>query len=350
MEEVLKKILDAIESAEPSSGNSRDVAAKIKGSASEARVLEEVNDYDEDEIDKRKSLVHSYPETENLRVSELSVIFNDYTKKAISYSDNYDKALAEVRTYAASLRAKIQQLNRNQTMVNHGLAEGDFDTSLLVDAIVGSKNVYKEEHKIINTGACIGLLIDESGSMNYEYQWFKAMKIAVLFERALEGVNKVDFYCYGHTTEDFYGQYGDKENSTVINIYYEGRKTSNRKVLGKISSHTANRDGHAILETIGRMRQKVKLDVPIILFMISDGEPSATVPHGYNGVTYTKKAVDTVEKYSNTTVVHIAIDKGIPSQDMFNTFVEFSDHSKLVRDIGGLLKKIMIKQQKAVVI
>ncbi len=93
------------------------------------------------------------------------------------------------------------------------------------------------------------------------------------------------------------------------------------------------------------MRKKVAKDLPIILFMISDGEPSASVPNRYNGRTYTKKAVDTVEKFSNATVIHIAIDKGIPSKEMFNHFIEFSDHNTLVNDVGNLLKRIIMKQQ-----
>ena len=93
------------------------------------------------------------------------------------------------------------------------------------------------------------------------------------------------------------------------------------------------------------MRDKVKMDTPIILFMISDGEPSASVPAGYDGKTYTRKAVTAVQKSANTTVVHIAIEEGIPSHTMFDHFVSFTDHDKLVLDIGNLLKKIMLKQQ-----
>lgn len=349
MEEALQGMLEAIKSAEPRSGDSEEVATMIKGDYSVPKILDEINEYDNDDIGKRQSFSHIYPQTENLNTSELSVIFNDADKELHSSENHYDRALSEVRTYASSLRAKIQQLNRNQTIVNSGLSEGDFDDALLVDAIVGSKNVYKEEHRMMNRGACVGLLIDESGSMGWGAKWFEAMKIAVLFERALEGVNNVDFYCYGHTTGNSFKRSG-YEDATIINVYYEGRKTSNRKILGKIHAHNTNRDGHAILETIGRMREKVKKEIPIILFMISDGEPSASVPHGYNGTTYTKKAVNTVEKYANATVIHIAIEHGIPSHEMFNTFVEFSDHSKLVRDIGGLLKAIMIRQQKAVVL
>jgi len=347
MSELLEGLLEAANNSQPQVGDKDQTAKMVKGDKYRvAEALEQVQDFDNADIEARTSCAHTFPITENLNTSELSVLFQD-AEKVRSSSNNYDRALAEVRTYASSLRAKIQQLNRNQIITNTGLYEGDFDDGLLVDALVGAKNVYKEQHKMLNQGACVGLLIDESGSMGGS-KWFEAMKIAVMFERALEGVNNVDFYCYGHTTGGGYSYHSD--NSTVINVYYEGRKKSDRKVLGKIYAHNTNRDGHAILETVGRMRKQVPQEMPIILFMISDGEPSASVPYGYNGTTYTKKCVNTVEKYANTQVIHIAIEQGIPSADMFNTYVEFSDHRKLVRDIGGLLKDIMTKQQRAIVL
>ena len=350
LEDALSGLLEAIQSAEPKTGNADEVAQMIKGDYSVPKILDEVSSYDNSQVTERTSFSHIYPSTENLNTSEMQVIFQD-AKNLHTSENHYDRALQEVRTYASSLRAKIQQLNRNQTMTTRGLSEGDFDDVMLVDAIIGSKNVYKEEHQILNRGASIGLLIDESGSMGWGGRWFEAMKIAVMFERALEGVNNVDFYCYGHTTGSSFnsgGSYG--EDATLINVYYEGRKNSDRKILGKIHNHNTNRDGHAILETIGRMRQKVDKKLPIILFMISDGEPSATVPNGYNGRSFTKKAVNTVEKFSNATVLHIAIEPNIPSEEMFNHYIKLTDHATLVRDLGNVLKKIMIKQQQAVIL
>lgn len=344
MLEVLGAFLIAIANAEPMTGTANEVARVIsKGDYSVPKALQSISAYDNNEIADRTSSAHVYPETANLGIGELSVKWNEAKDLAPS-TNHYDRALSEVRIFASSLRAKIQQLNRNHSITNQGLYEGNFDEDNLVNAIIGAKNVYKEDSRILNRGACIGLLIDESGSMREHGNWFSAQKIAVLFERALEGCNGVDFYCYGHTTGSA-ENFGGMPDATWINVYYEGRKNSDRKILGKIAHHSTNRDGHAILEVVARMRTKVPKDLPIILFMISDGEPSASVPDGYNGRTYTKKAVDTVEKFSNATVIHIAIEKGIPSNQMFNHFIEFTDHNTLVTDVGALLKRIILKQQ-----
>lgn len=348
IDKMLEAFAEALLSSAPQTGGSADDVAKLIGAKGEymaSEIIEEISNYNNEDIAPYQSFSHFFPSTENLQTSEMKVVFND-AKNLRSSTNNYDKGLSEVRSYASSLRAKIQQLNRSQDVTYKGLTEGDFDDGMLIDAIIGAKNIYKQDHRIMNRGACVGLLIDESGSMDRAGRWYNAMKIAIMFERALEGVNGVDFYCYGHTTgKDLQHSYSD---ATWINVYYEGRKVSDRKVLGKIYNHNTNRDGHAILEVIGRMRTKVPQNIPIILFMISDGEPSASVPNGYDGISYTRKAVTVVQKYSNTQVVHIAIDKGIPSKDMFDTYVEFTDPQRMVMDIGNLLKKIITKQQMPV--
>jgi nitric oxide reductase activation protein len=239
--------------------------------------------------------------------------------------------------YSSSLRAKLLDFNRNQVNIYYGMSEGDFDDeNSLVEAVVGSKHVYTQKAKIINKGATVVLLLDESGSMGSNYST-KAREIAVLFERALVNQNNIDYYCYGHTT-------GSLEN-TVINVYYEGRKKSNPQILGNIAAYAYNRDGHAILEVIGRVRKKTQQH--IVMFVVSDGQPSASIKSEiFNGtlVEYTKNCVDAAEK-QNVSIIHVAIKPGVPSKNMFKNYVTFSNFDTLINDIGRLLVKIIAKIQ-----
>lgn len=351
LEEALKEILDIYEMVTftpEELGITPEDLAKILSRDVAGPIIKEINSFDNPETNARSSYMGNYPESADLGNNELSVIFKDASNLNASHN-NYDKALAVVRPFATSLRAKIQQLNRNHEVILRGLSEGDFDDSMLVDSLVGAKNVYMESHKIKNRSAVVGLLIDESGSMDGEHIKH-ARQIAVMFERALTGVNNIDFYCYGHTTGASL-QHGGRNSydSTHINVYFEGMKKSDRYNLGKIHSHNTNRDGHAILEVVGRMRKTVSHEKPIILFMISDGAPSASVPDKYrgDGRAYTKKCVDTVQRTSNTQIIHIAIEEGIDSASMFTNYIKFTDPRTLVNDIGLLLKKVMLKQQQA---
>lgn len=346
LEDALSDIIEAIDATEivVTKEQSAEALKAITGNGSSIpAILNAINNMSSEELERRSTSTHKFPKTGELNPGKIPVIY-EARKIDANTIGGYEDALRNVSGSSSSLRAKIQQLNRTHNVVYLGLEEGDFDDTLLVDAIMGSKKVFSEEHKVMNPGTCISLLIDESGSMYSSNLYIKAREIAVLFERALDGVKNVDFYCYGHTTSN------DISEATKINVYYEGRKVSDRRILGNIHHDNTNRDGHAILEVVGRMRQKVDIKTPIIMFMISDGQPSASVPKPYNGVTYTKAAVDYVEKNMNTQIIHIAIKPGIPSDKMFNTHLQFTNPTKLVQDIGGLLKTIMLKQQRAVVL
>lgn len=311
------------------------------------KAIRDISTYNNEQLDKTMSRTHSFPELRNLGVNEMSVSYLYPEKDFVGSRNNYGTAYKEVISYATSLRAKLMQLNRNTEVTYTGLLEGDFDDALLVDNIIGARNVYKETHIIKNMGACVGLLIDESGSMGDDDNWFDALKIAIMFERALDGLNSIDFYCYGHTTGTDNNSLPD---STLIKTYFEGRRKGNRKNLGYIYNHNTNRDGHALLETVTRIRQNIDIGMPLVMFMISDGEPSASVPNGYSQKGYLKKVVDTLEKDLNTTIIHIAIHSGIQSETMFNHYVKFTNFNTLVRDVGNLLRKTIEKRQAPIMI
>lgn len=345
--ELLSTIIEAMEKSQPMTGTAEEVANTIfKGAYGVEVALKSISSFNNDAMSKRDSDTHIYPELRNLQSSEMQVYFED-AKNLHTSSNHYDRALNEVRSYASSLRSELQKMNRNIEVTNTGLFEGNFDDGLLVDALIGAKNVYSETFKVTNQGVCIGLLGDESGSMDYKNAWQLWMQIAVMFERALDGVNKIDFFCYGHTT-GFDPMM--RSDTTLINTYFEGRKKGDRRNLGKIYHHNTNRDGHAIVETVARIKKQIAKDMPLVLFVISDGEPSASVPNGYTQRAYVKKVVDTIEKDMNTTIIHIAIHPNIPSKEMFNNYVSFTNFSTLVKDVGNLLKKIVTARQSPITV
>ena len=349
LEKALANMVEAIENASPTPNEDitdSDVEAIVgKFPYWGDSMLKELEEMGLRDIKEYTTSSHTFPALARLNSDEILV----KTIKASEYKHKnyYEEAEKNVSTYASMLRAKLIELNRNHTVVNRGLYEGDFDDDLLTDALIGAKNVYSETFQVTNPGATIGLLVDESGSMDSFGRFRRAMEIAVMFEKALRGVNNIEFYCYGHTTAP-YGKKIVENGSTLLNVYYEGRKKGNFKDLGLISADNGNRDGHALVETVARIRQEEKdMKKPIILFMISDGEPSASTPSRFNGnqVEYLKDCVDTVERTMNTQVIHVAIESNIPSEKMYNSYVKMTDYSTLVKDLGNLLRKIVTKQQ-----
>lgn len=327
-------------------------ASALKISDYQLQAVEKGSIKDFDEAKDPEDFVtraHEFPGTENLHSHRIPIQWVDKSKPTggdlMNSEYQYKSAVRDVASFASGLRARLSRLNRNHNQTNFGQFEGELDDTRLAETRMRTsfKNFYKQEFKIKNPGAVIVGLCDESGSMQYAQEL--ARRVAVMFERATDGLNGIDFFWYGHTT----GNLKPDVPSTVIFRYYEGRKTGNAKCLGQVSAYNANRDGHAILETALRVRRQLKdPSKKIIMFVISDGEPSASVPQGYTEETYVRKCVEYLEKYQNCEIIHIAIQPGIPSAKMFNQFVTFTNFATLVRDIGGLLEKVIKKANRVV--
>lgn len=293
---------------------------------------------------------HEFPKTEHLKSNHIPIHWIDKSSlpKTTNLRENskarYASALSVVAPFASALRTKLMRLNRNHIVTRRGLFEGELDETRLADtrARTQFKDFYTDTRNVKNPGATIVLLIDESGSMaGLEAEL--ARMIAVMFERATDGLNSIELFVYGHTTGPLRGDTA----TTVIHKYYEGRKTGDRECLGQIAAYDTNRDGHAILEVGLRVRALTNNPKnPVIMFVVSDGQPSASTPAGFTGVSYTKKATEYLEKHQNTRCIHIAIHENIPSKDMFKEFVKFTNFASLVRDIGGLLERIVTQANR----
>ncbi len=345
---MLEALMKTLEEADSSILNIKtdDKVVLEKGSSPQQaqKIIKIVNNLSEQQLEELTDDSMEWQEVETLNTSELKSYVVDRTKhRGSDYA--YRDSLGRVSSYASSLRANLKMFNRRFSEVIRGLDEGQFDDDMLVDAKLGCQTVYTQNMRIKNNGAVIGLIVDESGSMGGD-EIRNARDIAVMFERALDGLLGIDFFCYGHTTGtsplDPYSS-----DATILNCYYEGRKRGNRQCLGSLDSHETNRDGHALLLVAGRMRKQTKQ--PIVLFMISDGMPSASVPHGYTGITFTKKCVEVLKK-KDIHVIHIAINNSVKSEKMFTDYVKFDNMKTLTQDIGKLLKKKVEKIQSPEII
>lgn len=331
MEELLKALMKAIEEGDIEQGDGEDVEGI------DVAVMDLSNRVKAEDLENRKDQSADkiiYKDADGMLSTTIQTVVKHAKTPDVH---RYEKSLNRVKVSASKFRAKLKKFNRNLFEDYCGLYEGTFDEDRIIDARIGAKDVYKQRAKIKNNGAAIGLLVDESGSMGGT-EIENARDIAVLYERALSGLNGIDFYCYGHTTTKGIGEssyyYGDE--ATLLNVYFEGRKGGNRLCLGNLSAQNTNRDGHAILQAAGRIRQHT--NQPVILFVLSDGMPSANVPSGYNRISYTKKCAEEIER-NNFKIIHIAITPEVKSEEMFKRYVKFTDMNTFVNDMTSLLDK-----------
>lgn len=250
------------------------------------------------------------------------------------HSATYRNGLSKVKKYAKGLANKLQLSYENREVRTAYLRSGDFDTRRIADAVIGVQNVYQQQHTVKSKPVALGLLIDESGSM-WGDKIEQAGECAILFQEALKNVPEVQVFIYGHSADHA------RALTTEMYVYQEPGHHP-KAALGNVRARGCNRDGVAIEQTANRIRQHTKDSC--VLFVISDGEPNADDYCGNSAVKHTRQSVEKVEK-DNFTVIQIAIEPEVPSEQMFKNFVKLTTLNTLVKEVGQLLKKVLLKMR-----
>jgi molybdopterin converting factor small subunit len=256
--------------------------------------------------------------------------------------DTYYALAEEMLPYSVSLAGKLEQLYRNVVVKHSNLLSGTFDDHLVTEAIIGQKNINYRKYHVTNRGGAIGVLIDESGSMGYK-QMKIASKLGIMTERAVRDVPVLDFFQYGHTTEEpeNYNETSGRGFPTEIRPYFEGKGNGKLASLTANGSRVYNRDGHAIIEVSARMRRLYGNNGVIFLLCVNDGQPSGAIPYGFNNaLEYTRECVKFVKQRYNVIVIQIQIQGGMDSAAMFDHYIKFQSFEQVVRDTANLVIRL----------
>ena len=255
----------------------------------------------------------------------------------------YLSRASTIKKYIPGIRKLIKGHDKNYTFNIHGCRSGLLDTNKLAEAYQGVPQVYVRQGKVTTNKTTVAILVDESGSMGYNRKSEIARDAVILLNEALSGIPGVDLYIYGHTADVTFS------GSTDMIIYREGNKSVQESSysLSEIKARYENRDGVAITEVHKRVRKFTSS--PVLLFIISDGEPAA---HGYGGMSAredVKKRVEEAER-DGFTVVQITIDNVHGSKDMFKNVVDLKkDLSAFPKLLSGVIKKAIVDDKKTVV-
>ena len=251
----------------------------------------------------------------------------------LGHPANYKSDLKVVQRYIPSISKIIKGHSLDYKLIHRSMRSGVLDTNKLVEAVQGVPTVYLREGKVKTDKTVVCLLIDESGSM-YGSKEIAARQTAVLLRESLKNNPLIDLYIYGHSADDLY------DGCTELYVYQEpGKKTDNYS-LGSSKAKRENRDGIAIREVVDRVRRKTEHQV--LLFVISDGQPSASDYRGIYGVTDTKEAVKYAEQ-KGFTPIQICIEQSYDPASMFKHFVVLTNISNLASDLGKVVKKAILK-------
>lgn len=251
---------------------------------------------------------------------------------------NYQKAYDRIKQYVPSIRKLVKNSDKNYDFVIKACRHGILDTSKLVEAYQGVPQVYQRKGTVTTNSTTICILVDESGSMTRDHKEERAKEAVILLNEAFGKLSGVDLYIYGHTADDeYYRSGGDVIPDTDLLIYREGKHFISPYVLGNITGRNENRDGVAIIEVAKRVRTYTQQ--PVLMFVISDGSPSATNYRRDVGVRDTREKVKEAEKMGFE-IVQITIDDCPDAGDMFSKYIDLSNN---IANMPIMLAKIIKK-------
>ena len=248
-----------------------------------------------------------------------------FPKKNDSYADiQYDKAYNAVKRYIPAVRNAIRLHDLDYDREEKCHIFGKLDTGRLVEAVQGVRSVYSQ--KVITTvdKACVGVLIDQSGSMD-GCRIRAAREAAILLDEALENNKNVDLFVYG---------YDDNYADLRLSVYKEGKysKKVSRKIIGSCEAHGGTPTGEAIDAAVNRIRKKNTS--PCLLFVVTDGEP--------NNVRDTMMAIKNAEA-RGVMIVCINIS-GRDVSGIFKDAIDVNDIAELAPKLGKLVKKALVSK------
>ena len=261
------------------------------------------------------------------------VVFIKEDDNKEQYLDDFE----EIKKYIAPVRASIRSHFKDYRFVRHDQKHGKLESRKLADAFMGSRTVYLRKGEVNTDKIAVCILIDESGSMSCSGRMKAARRTAILLNEALKGIPDIDLFIYGHTGDIL------KSGSTEIHVY---RENGHRPpfALGNSVARCENRDGLAILETARRVRKQTER--PVLMFIISDGEPCADNYSGWAAIRDTKEKVKETERLGFSPV-QICINSSYNPANMFDHFIKLENMDTLAISLTQTVKEALKRNTKS---
>lgn len=244
--------------------------------------------------------------------------------------DVYRDAISKIDTTKAAVLQKLfSRKSKNYEFSMKSMRSGRLDTNKIAEAAQQVPTIYERFGQVTTSKVCVGVLIDESGSMGGS-KIEKAREAAIFINEVFKKMPDVQLFIYGHTADS------TTCGSTDMMVYREKGFITDSFSLGSVRARGNNRDGDAIYATAKRMRNHTPDQG--LLFVISDGAPSASDYGGRSAIEDTRKKVLRAQALGFQ-VIQIAIEEHVPSRDMFDYFIKMTDIKNLPRELVAYMSR-----------
>lgn len=264
---------------------------------------------------------------------------DSYFTKVEDCKEIYDASLCRVKRYIPAIAKIMRGHCKEYKLIHRSMRSGILDTDKLAEAFQGVSTVYRREGEVKTDKISVCLLIDESGSMHGE-RIVSARDAAVLIHEALRNIPNVELFIYGHS--------GDMIHSGATEMFiYREKGYTPKFSLGNVRARVENRDGIAILETAKRVKKQTKN--PVLMFILSDGAPSAYFYRGEEAMRHVKVCVEKVEKMGFY-VIQVCINHSYDPSKMFKNYVVMENMNTFAIELGKAIKKATMTATKVSIV
>ena len=277
---------------EEDDSDSEDSSSSSSSSSSSESPLSSSSESQSEDDDKNpyEDLFELEPEVSD----NINEIFNSNVEGYFGYDvempfvfkdGKYNRIIKDHRNIIENIKKTFSFRNISEERFSFGHQDGDIDVNGLHKFIMGRIDLFKQKELKSKPKVTVGILLDQSGSMDGENIIYSIDVIISLVE-ALKSLKGIELVVYGHT---------ERSGKVVMMPYLD--KNAGIDLLQSISNaeaHEGNYDGFAIKYLSDRMvaNNPISEKSQHIMLVLTDGEPA--YEDDLQGMQHTRQMVDDV--------------------------------------------------------
>lgn len=287
-------------------------------------------------------------ELERQRTAELTEL-----AQSISYGDIHDgvsKTVHRIASVSEELKEEYQsiagdllhiskQLQKSVLQQMQDSRRGGKQTSLLMGRRLDAHALFRTDSRVFYKNAlpnempalCVGLLLDESGSMSWNDRATYARATAIILYDFCQALG-IPITVYGHSTSRGVDLYSYAE--------FDAIDRDDRYRMMDISARGSNRDGAALRFVAERLVHRPE-DIKLLM-LVSDGQPADA---GYGGTAAEEDLRGIKHEYQRKGILFIAAAIGSDKENIEriygDAFLDITDLTKLPVKLAGIIKRFI---------
>ena len=287
-------------------------------------------------------------ELERQRTEELTEL-----AQSISYGDIHDgvsKSVHRIASVSEELKEEYQsiagdllhiskQLQKSVLQQMQDSRRGGKQMSLLMGRRLDAHALFRTDSRVFYKNAlpnempalCVGLLLDESGSMSWNDRATYARATAIILYDFCQALG-IPITVYGHSTSRGVDLYSYAE--------FDAIDRDDRYRMMDISARGSNRDGAALRFVAERLVHRPE-DIKLLM-LVSDGQPADA---GYGGTAAEEDLRGIKHEYQRKGVLFIAAAIGSDKENIEriygDAFLDITDLTKLPVKLAGIIKRFI---------